>query len=379
LVAKLSRRENAHLNTYADALRDALRSFIAQEHLPGGTAAAVLDGRLISVAAGYADVEAQECMRPESIMPCGSVGKTFLAAMLLKLTRHDSLQLDRTLDTWLGGESWFDRLPNGRTATLRMVLNHSGGIPDHRTTAHYGDAVRGLLQDLKQTPDASLPPTRLVSFILDAPPTFAAGSGFCYSETGYVIAGLILEKLSGVSALKLIRHELLAPLGLRRIRPALTRATPDLASGYIANDRLGFPAKTAEGGVLRFSPVTEFTGGGFYGASGDLARWVEALLEQRALPFPYREELLSTVPTGEARDVAYGLGIRVMHTPAGIAYGHMGEFPGYMTLAAYYLDQKIALAAQVNGWPHEKSLLERLQDALMKALRPAFSRRNILQ
>jgi D-alanyl-D-alanine carboxypeptidase len=299
--------------------------------------------------------------------------------MLLKLTLEGSLQLDRTLDTWLGEEPWFDRLANGRTATLRMLLNHSAGIPDHRETAGYRDELGRLLGNLAQSPDASIAPVRLVSFILDAPATFPAAGGFGYSETGYVLAGLILEKVSGCRALSLIRRRLLAPLGLTGIRPALSRATRGLACGYVVNDSVGFPAKTAVGGRMRFSPVTEFTGGGFYAASTDLARWIEALLEERALALPYLQDLLSTVPTGEPRDVAYGLGIRIMHTPAGVAYGHMGEFPGYMSLAAYYPGQRLAIAAQFNAWPHEKSLLARLQDALMRALVPTLTERKVPQ
>jgi D-alanyl-D-alanine carboxypeptidase len=281
------------------------------------------------------------------VMPCGSVGKTFVAALALDLEKRGEIDLDHTLDFWLGDEPWFPRLANGRTATLRMLLNHSGGIPDHRTSEGFLAGVGGALKTIDTKPDFLIPPRELVSYVLDTPASFEAGKGWSYSETGYILAGIILEKSSGRKVFDLEQERLLTPLGLEGVRPALTRRTARLANGYIAHTPAPFPPKSVVDGALLFNPASEFTGGGLYCSSGDLVRWVSALYEGRALRGDYVGELLTGVPT-PAPEIRWGLGAEIATLDGRTLLGHGGEFPGYKTTVFYEPASRSAFAGQIN-------------------------------
>src|SRR5215212_7254162 len=116
----------------ARAVQAKLDEARARLNFPGATAGFVLpDGRSASVATGLSDLEAKTPLKPSDRMPAGSVGKTFVAAVALQLVQEGKLSLDGRLAELLGGEKWFARLPNSDALTLRMLLNHSSGIPNH--------------------------------------------------------------------------------------------------------------------------------------------------------------------------------------------------------------------------------------------------------
>lgn len=347
-------------------LERCLADFIAENGVPGATAAVLAPRTSLQVACGFSDLDAGEPMRADSVMPAGSIGKSFVGALCLDLAREGRLDLDAPIGTWLGEEPWFARIANADRATLRMLLNHTAGIADHREAPAFFETLQAVLSG--PDADAQVAPERLVDFVADAPASFEPGAGFAYSETGYILAGLIVRKVTGRDPLALIEQRLLKPLKLKRITAMASRWTPGLANGHVADRSVGFPAKSVRDGALAFHPGTEFTGGGFYASSGDLAHWARALYEGGAMDGGYLPELLHSAPTGDPREVGYGLGARIMATPHGLAYGHYGEFPGYMSLMAYYPAARMAIAAQINSWPHDRSLLAELQDGLFAAI-----------
>ncbi len=89
------------------------------------------DGSVITETFGYADAESGLRLTPETLLPGGSTGKTFVAATVMSLVKDGVLELDGEISIWLGDEPWFERLPNHDDITLRMLLNHSSGMPDH--------------------------------------------------------------------------------------------------------------------------------------------------------------------------------------------------------------------------------------------------------
>jgi D-alanyl-D-alanine carboxypeptidase len=349
----------------ARKVKRALSAFLLREGVPGATAAVFAEGRSVQTAAGFSDVEAGVKMRADAVMPAGSIGKSFVGVIALGLHQVGRLDLDAPLRTYLGHEPWFDRLP-GRDATLRMLLNHSAGVPDHRESPAFAAMIQGLMARTAAEPDATLAPAQIISLVLDQPPLFAPGTGFKYSEAGYMVAGLAIETLYERFPELIVM--LTKPLGLRRTQAALTRSAKRLANGYVIGGAAGLPPRSLDAdGALHLNPATEFTGGGLFSSSGDLARWASVLFEGAALDGDYLEELLTGVSTGDVREPGYGLGVRIYNTPHGLAYGHMGDYPGYLSLMAYYPKAKIALAAQINSWPHDKSILARLQDDLFEA------------
>lgn len=332
------------LETKKARLQKLLEELRKEHGFPGATAAFVLaDGLSATVATGFADVEEKRSMTPKSRMLAGSVGKTFVSATVLALAQEGLLGLDDPIARWFSDDDWFDNLPNGRSITVRHLLAHRAGLVDHVREPAFASAIRHILN-----PDSYFKPLDLVAFALNKKPLFEAGRGFSYTDTGYILLGLIIERVSGRTYYSVLDERILSPSGLEDTIPADRRVLDGLAAGYLAeDDPLGLPVtKTLIGDVLVFHPLNEWTGGGLASTSLDLARWAKRLYEGRALAKPYLEELVDCPATPES--ACYGLGVRVRRGPWGPTYGHSGWFPGYLTQMAYFPDHRLAVALQIN-------------------------------
>jgi len=315
---------------------------------PGATAAYVLsDGTVGVAAAGLADREAGTPMTKRSRMLAASIGKTFVAATALELGREGVLDLDAPVAHWLGDRPWLARLPHHELITLRHLLTHTSGLPDH---VHQQDFVAAVARDWSQ-PENPFPPETLIGFILDRPSLFAPGQGWAYTDTGYILAGLVIEQATGRRYYDEIQARFLQPLGLSSTAPADRRALPWLVPGYTAANPFSFPTKTTTtDGVMAWNPGLEWTGGGLVSDSRDLARWGAALFGGRALPGDYLDALLESVPVSpESDSIRYGLGVAIyLNAPDGPVYGHGGWIPGYTSSLRHYSDHGITIAFQIN-------------------------------
>ncbi len=320
---------------------------------PGATAAFVLaDGTLAIVSTGLADSEANEPMPINARMPAGSVGKTFVAATALALVKEGKLALDEKVSTWLGDEPWFDGLPNAPDITLRMLLTHSSGLPDHIKDPRLGERLQELRvadENGEEDPDWYLKPRQAVGMLVGKPALFPAGTSFSYTDTGYILVGLIIEKVAGSGYYDEVGRRFLGPLRLDLTVPSDRRAIPGLVPGYTGPDNpLALTPKSTVDGVLTFNPATEYTGGGMASNPGDLARWAKELYEERAMAGPYLEDLLSSVEWVGAAGTRYGLGVIIRESPLGTHYGHSGWYPGYVSRVLYFPEERVAVAVQVN-------------------------------
>ena len=317
---------------------------------PGVTAAFVLaDDSVLSFASGFDDVENEIPMRPESRLPSGSIGKSFVAAVVLALANDGKLGLDDGISRWLGNEQWFGRLEGADRMTVRMLLTHSSGLPDYLDDHEFISAIGPLFKEIEENPDIYFSPRQLVGFRLDKPNAFAPGQGFLYSDINYILAGLVIEQAAGRPYYEELASRFLEPLRLDKTDPAVGLEFPDLAAGYISDDNpFGLAGmKAATGGTMLFRPDTEWTGGGLITNSVDLARWAKSLYEGSAMVGPYVEALLEGVNRGGGGQ--YGLGVYIDETPLGVRYGHGGWFFGYVSRNSYYPDYKIAAAMQINA------------------------------
>lgn len=302
---------------------------------PGATAAFVLpDGRFASASTGLADLGASKPLAPTDKMPAGSVGKTFVAAVTLLLVEEGKLRLDDKLELLLGGEKWFARLPNAKELTLRLLLNHSSGIPNHVEDS-------GFLKALFKNSSRDIRYEELLAYVLDKKPLFAAGKGYNYADTNYIIVGLAVEKATGRTLYEEISERLLKPLKLEQTIPSNSLTLPGVANGYLKEKPV------IVGGRFTINPQWEWAGGGFASTAEDLARWAHALYGGGVLRPETLEEMLNSTTTGEGK--GYGLGVSIVESKWGKAYGHDGEFPGYISDMRYYTRQRVAVAVQVNA------------------------------
>ena len=189
-----------------------------QYGLPGITVAYVLpDGTIGEVASGFADLETK-LMTTQSRILAASIGKTFVAATIVALAKEGRLNLNDPLSFWLGDCSWYSRLPNHDTITLRHLLTHSSGLPDHVYTKRFRQSSSFTVHA-----DSPFSPESLIECILDQAPLFEAGSGWAYTDTGYILLGLVIEAVTGNSYYEELEQRFLKPLKLSMTSPSIER------------------------------------------------------------------------------------------------------------------------------------------------------------
>ena len=283
-------------------------------------------------------------MQPDNLLLSGSVGKTYVAAVALQLVGEGRLRLDEKIATYLGRESWFSRLPNANDITVRMLMNHTSGLVRYELNPKF-------LQDLTANPNKVWTPAERIAYLLDAQPPFRAGEGWDYSDTNYIVLGLIIERLTNTELNDEIRRRVLVPLALAHTVPSDRRRIPGLAQGYAGpnNPFGGFDAMVVNGELV-INPQFEWAGGGYASTADDLARWMKLLFEGRAYPDSLlRQALDGREARGLGQGVRYGLAAIIRETPLGTVYGHSGFMPGYQTEARYYPAHKFAVAFQFNS------------------------------
>lgn len=260
-----------------DGIQELLDALRAEHGFPGVSVAWTgADGAVEVRASGLADPEAGVPMTPESRTLAASIGKTFVAAAALSLQAEGRLSRDDPVSKWLGDRAWFPRLPNSDGLTLRHLLTHTGGLPDHVDLPTFQELFMSL------GPEDSAPaPDGLIALILDAEPLFPPCKGWAYSDTGYLVAGLVIKAAAGQpwtdvirerfrcrSALTIANHLTVGslivwPLGKPPLRgPRCARSTP-------RGGRSSVPGWRARGAAL--SPRRPISPAGV-GSSGRAAR-----------------------------------------------------------------------------------------------------------
>ncbi|NOT08847.1 MAG: beta-lactamase family protein [Gemmatimonadales bacterium] len=336
LRSQASEPLEARLQRTLDSVRVASR-------FPGATVGVALpNGRVIALATGEADTARRLRMAPNDLLLAGSTGKTFFAALALRLVAEGTLRLDAPISTWLGKEPWFPRLANGTAVTVRQLMTHTSGLVRYEFKEEF-------TRDLTARPDRVCKPEELVGYLLDSPAPFAAGDGWEYSDTNYIVLAMILERITGTRAYDEIARRFLAPLGLRHVVPSTSRTIPGLSQGYagLPNPFGGTDAMLSDG-MLAINPQFEWAGGGYATSAPDLARWARALYGGEVLDSAMLRQALDGVPARLGPNTRYGLGVVIWPGPSGPVVGHSGFFPGYRTEMRYDTIGRFAVALQIN-------------------------------
>jgi D-alanyl-D-alanine carboxypeptidase len=331
------------------ALREKLQAKLDELHrngkFPGATLGVALsDGRSFGLATGFSDREAKTPMKPSDLMLQGSVGKTYAAVLTLQLVEEGKINLDDKIEKYLGRETWFKQLPNARDITVRMLLNHTSGLVRYEFKDQF-------TKDLTANADKVWKPQELIAYIFETKPPFEAGKGWDYSDTNYIVLGMIIEKVTGRRYYDLVGKRILQPLQLRNTVPSDRRTIRGLAQGYAGEGNpFGGTDAMIVNGKFAINPQFEWTGGGYASTTEDLARWAKEMYEGRAFNARLLPEMLNGTPSPMlGKETTYGLGVIIRPTTLGTSYGHSGFFPGYITEMIYFPEHKIALALQVNS------------------------------
>ncbi|BFV60876.1 hypothetical protein KCMC57_up59800 [Kitasatospora sp. CMC57] len=316
-VVMLTGTTTAHAAEEHGATSAALKSLQAA----AGPGAAVYAGNAAgswTLSAGTSTINTVKPIRSDEHFRIGSQSKTFTAATVLQLVDEGKVSLDSAIDTYLPGTVTGNGY-DGTRITVRQLLQHTSGV------AAYDPLASIALVE----PDGTYKLTTLVREGLKRAPVSAPGGGFTYSNTNYLILGLLVEKVTGIPVHQAVTQRIIEPLGLTgTVFPVPgNRALPAPAVPGYHGARLGPFYFWSP--VLDYDPSVFSSAGAVISTLEDLSTFYEALTTGRVVsPAALAEmEKPSTVTP-----IPYGLGIvRTTLSCGGEAWGHNGAVPGYLS------------------------------------------------
>lgn len=305
-----------------------VREALAEDGAPSASVAVVLGGKPIFAAAyGLARLTPRTPATPHTRYQLASLSKTFTAEAALRLEADGKLSLDDKVSRWLPD------LPAADRATVRQLLSHTAGFPDHYPQT-YPAGPRGR----PTTPDA------IIAEWGRHPLLFAPGDRFRYSNLNYLIAGRIVEKASGEPLFTFLQRRVFAPLGMDdTVDLDMTDArTPRLATGYVRDGLSPLRPAPAEGAGWSFGAGQVVT------SAADLARWDAAFLARKLLD-PRRTDEEVTPPTlADGSRSPYALGLFISSRGGRRIYYHSGQGLGFLTLNRIYPAEQAAVVVLTN-------------------------------
>jgi len=290
---------------------------------PGASVLVLKDGEpTIRASYGMSDIEAQVGVTPATNFRLASVSKQFTAAGILLLNEDGKLRLDDRLSQWLPS------LPAAtREVTLRHLLTHTSGLIDYEDvmsptlTTQLND--RDVLR-LLETQDRTY---------------FAPGTGYRYSNSGYVLLGLVIEQASGQSFTEFLRRRIFEPLGMRDTVAHVESRT------VVSHRAYGYSYENGKWLRTDQSPTSATLGdGGIYSSIDDLARWDAALYDNRLLRAGSLAAAFAPATRTDDSEIEYGFGWRI----TGETLWHSGESIGFRNVLVRYPERRLTVIVLTN-------------------------------
>ncbi len=301
----------------------------ALEHsgVPSASIAVVRDGKLAYVHAyGNARLEPKTPAAPSMRYSIGSISKEFTAAAILVLQQQGKLGLDDTV------AKFFPDLTDANKITLRQILSHTSGYQDYWPQDYLMPAMR-----------QATTPAQIMDGWAKKPLDFAPGAQWQYSNTGYVIAGAIVQKVSGKTPFEFLQANVFPKLGITDAYNTNLKALPDTdARGYSRNAL----------GPLRPSPKEGvnwmFGAGELAMTAGDLAKWDIAMIDQSVLQPASWKAMETTIVLNDGVPANYGLGVFVGRLDSHRMISHDGEVMGFTATNMIFPDDGAAVVVLTN-------------------------------
>ncbi len=305
------------------------QAYLDENNIPGGLVAVASRGRIIHLQPyGMANVELSVPVTDSTVFEIGSISKQFVSAAVMLLVEEDRLGLDNPIHQYL------PHLPSEWLGvTVRHLLTHTSGIPDYEQIRTYD--VYGF----------RLTPEEVIRIAHSRPMDFAPGAGWYYSNTGYFLLSMIVERVEGRPLGQVLRSRIFEPLGMRQTRMADPEAIiPHRAAGYWVN----------RAGALINRRPTETTAtlgaGGILTSVYDLVKWDEALYGEQLLSAESKATMWTPVvlPNGGNTGCAFGWsvspyrGLTSQHKP--------GQVAGFVAIFSRFPEQEAAIIVFLNRY-----------------------------
>jgi D-alanyl-D-alanine carboxypeptidase len=311
-----------------------------------GAVLLVRDGnRELRLASGDSMLAGKVRAQPDERFRIGGVTVSFVATVALQLVAEKKLHLTDTVEKWLPG-----KIPTGAHIDVRQLLQQTAGLHEYLDDPTILRPYQNGHFDYQWTPEKLLP------FVNEQDPDFQPGKFWKYSNSNYLVLGLIVEAVTGKPLSAELKRRLFDPLGLRQTSldsEALIKG-PHLHSYGQFRGRYG--------DISSLSPSPTWAAGAIVSSTEDVARFYRALLQGRLLPPKQLRAMESTVSLPVPYN-QYGLGLwstrtlTVSETPlrCGPVWGHPGDWDGYTTLAFNSKDGNRQFVLAINGAPDSPS------------------------
>ncbi len=348
-------------------VKQVLSQLLQENEVPGISFALIHpSGKQEAVSVGLSDIKYASPLKVSDVMFSGSVGKTYAVALLMKLIDEGKVNVkDRFID-YFPEKDWLNQLPYMEDITIAQLLQHSSGLPRYVMQDQVWDS-------LKSNPDKVWSYYDRLSVVFNKEAVHPAGADWSYSDTNYLLLGMLIEAVYGQAYYDIITEELLMPLKLKATYAANHRDIPSLITGYSRlPDMFRMPKVVVTDGQYVFNPQMEWTGGGMASTTLDLARWAKYYFEASAFSKESLAFVTKPSETGQYIDeqLSCGSGSFVFHTSLGDAYGHTGFVPGFVSIFAYFPDHQMAVALQINcDYAKEKMSL---MDYVLRVLKEGY-------
>ncbi len=312
-----------------DALDRRIQAYLDENSIPGCLIAVASRGRILHLRTyGEANVELSVPVTEKTAFEIGSISKQFVAAAALLLVQEGRLDLDEPIHRYL------PYLPSDWIGvTVRQLLNHTSGIPDYEEIRSY-DAYR-----FRFTPE------EVIRIAHSRPVDFSPGEGWYYSNTGYFLLSLIIERIDGRPLGRVLESRIFGPLGMTQTRMADPEAIiPHRASGYWVNKA---------GQLINRNPTetsSTLGAGGILSSVHDLVKWDEALYGDQLLSAQSKAAMWTPAVLPDGESTGYALGWSVRPYKGLASQSHSGMVAGFVADFSRFPQQEAATIVFMNRY-----------------------------
>lgn len=318
------------------------------ENSPGFAVLVAKNERVIyHKAFGYANLELDVKLKPENIFRIGSITKQFTAAAILKLEDEGKLSVQDDIKKFIP-----DYPTHGHIITIEHLLTHTSGIKSYTGMSIWDTEMRK--KDF--TPEA------LIDFFKKEPMDFAPGEKFLYNNSGYILLGYIIEKVSGKSYEEYIQETFFTPLGMKN-------SSYGNPSKVIKNRAAGYQKKNGEFENADYLSMTQpYAAGSLLSTVDDLFTWYTAVMNDKVISRENRLKAHSSYILNNGKPTGYGYGWSLGNIQASPMIEHGGGINGYLTASLWLPDEKVFVAvfSNCNAMPPQNTAIKLAAAAIGK-------------
>ncbi len=330
--------------------KQVIDGYLEQEGAPGAIVAVIANGEVIhALRYGLANVELGVPVSDSTVFEIGSISKQFVAAVVMMLVEEERITLDAPIHDYV------DDLPGEwLSVTIRQLLTHTSGIPDYEQIAGYDIYQHRLL------------PQEVVKIAHSQPMDFKPGQGWNYSNTGYYLLSMLLERIEGRPLGDVLEDRIFRPLGMHQTGMVDSETViPLRASGYWAN----------RAGELINRPAMEASStlgaGGLVSSAFDMAKWDAALYGENLLTADSKAEMWTPVRLANGKstlwpwgdEASYAFGWEVTSYRGSMLQTHSGQTAGFVAQYMRFPEHGYSIVAFVNrydmgAWPPARAMAD---------------------